>query len=1423
MKGWLAFPFESRPFILSILTLLVLNTSCAKPPTASSSGDPSKETGGIPPQDPILRLETGMHTASISRIGVDQDNHYVVTASDDKTVRVWDFGTGKLLNTLRPPIGDGHEGKIFALAMSPDGQTVACAGWTGLTWNGSFSVYLFNRINGQLTNQLTGLPASVSNLVYSLDGRLLLVGLHSRGIRIYRTSDLSLVVEDRGYAGGIGAGSYGGTFDQAGRLVTSSFDGFLRLYDSDFQLLARKDAPGGKKPFKVSFSPNGEKVAVGFADSPEVNVLSGLDLSYLYSPEVSNVKEGELNSVVWSADGEFLYAGGTYRVKGGLHPIRQWAQQGRGKAVDYFAANNTILDLAPLRTGGLVFSSADAVFGAFDNQGHRFLYHDGDLPDYRDNRRGFRVSQDGTIIQFGYRQWGKETARFSIAARALEPDPRADHAIFLSPPPLTAKDLIVEGWKNEAVSTASSPPTLNGRPLALDSQEVARSFAISPDHQSVLFGTSWNLRLVDRRAREIWRTEVPADAWAVNIAGDGKIAVVALGDGTIRWYRLRDGQETLAFFPHADQRRWILWTPSGYYDSAPGSDTLIGWHKNYTANRAADFFPLARFRSMSYRPNIVAKMVELWDEKEAVRLAKEVEVVLQVDQDDKSEQKLDLAGLADAQFQMDKNIQQKWKEIGYPAAGEELHLQENNFPTIYGQIPPVVIIHSPRDGDPVSTRILTVHYSVVTPPQAPVTKVTALVDGQPAPKARGIRVQGTTPSSQPIYQLKVPIPNRDCEISLLASHQWSTSQPMTVRVRWMKPIQEELYQPKLYVLAVGVSQYKDPSSNLPYAAQDAQAFAETLKKEAGGLYRDTAVKVLTNTQATRSDILDGLDWLNQETTSRDVAVLFLSGQAAPGRGGASYFMPANADLDRLRRTALGFSDIKNTVVSMAGKTLLFIDTCHSNAPLGPGGCSAGINAMVKGLSNAQNDAVIFAASIEPRQPSEETSLAHSPFTLALLEGFRGEADYQSTGTITVSMLDLYVSGRVKELTKGKQRSTTLKPATIQDFPVTTISGATTPDLPTSTQDPIPPKEEIVHRLPPVITILSPLDSTGVSSTEVTIRYAVKTPSGDPVTEVTARIDGRPVPTPRGIRVVERDPSGQEFRNLQLRIPMRDCSITLLAKNRWGISEASTIRLVWQGPVSDSPSVSKPNLYVLAIGVGQYENPNLIKLKFATKDVRDFVSTIKRQKGRLYQDVIVKTLTDADVTRDSILDALDWIDHKTTPKDVAMIFLAGHGVNDKGGIYYFLPVDAQTDRLRRTALPFSDIKHTVASLAGKTLLFVDTCHAGNIMGMRRGVADINAVVNELTSAENGAVVFASSTGRQSALEDAAWGNGAFTKALVEGLTGKADFSGEGYITVNMLDLYLSERVKELTDRHQTPTTTKPQTIRDFPIAMTTNPA
>src|SRR5262249_45368883 len=162
---------------------------------------------------PFLRIETGMHTATIRRIAVDAAERYLVTASEDKTARVWDLQSGQLLQILRPSLGTGSEGKLYAVALSPDDATVAMAGWTGYAWDGQHSIYLFDRASGRLTRRIDGLPNVINHLVYSSDGRSLAAALWGEnGLRVYRTSDLSEVARDTEYK----SDSYWADFDRRG-------------------------------------------------------------------------------------------------------------------------------------------------------------------------------------------------------------------------------------------------------------------------------------------------------------------------------------------------------------------------------------------------------------------------------------------------------------------------------------------------------------------------------------------------------------------------------------------------------------------------------------------------------------------------------------------------------------------------------------------------------------------------------------------------------------------------------------------------------------------------------------------------------------------------------------------------------------------------------------------------------------------------------------------------------------------------------------------------------------------------------------------------------------------------------------------------------------------------------------------------------
>jgi uncharacterized caspase-like protein len=361
-------------------------------------------------------------------------------------------------------------------------------------------------------------------------------------------------------------------------------------------------------------------------------------------------------------------------------------------------------------------------------------------------------------------------------------------------------------------------------------------------------------------------------------------------------------------------------------------------------------------------------------------------------------------------------------------------------------------------------------------------------------------------------------------------------------------------------------------------------------------------------------------------------------------------------------------------------------------------------------------------------------------------------------------------------------------------------------------------------VPPVIRILSPGEGEAVSGSPVEVRYSVRSPSGQKVTAIQVLVDGRPLEGESSLKQIDERlgaPVGEQEGSVSVPIA-KDATITLVARAGGLASVPAIVRVLWKGR-AESNEVLKPRLYVLAIGVSRYRDPKLA-LRFAAKDATDVAAALAEQAGGLYREVVVKVLRDEEATFDSINDELDRIGRETTVRDVALVFMSGHGATDAEGRYYFLPSDVDLDRLRRTAVSATDIEESMRRIGGKALMFIDTAHSGSAMGGKRGSAtpDINRFINDLASAENGVVVFSASAGRETAFEREEWGHGAFSMALIEALAGKADVFPEGVITVAGLEYWLAKRVETLTDNKQHPTSVKPATIRDFPIALTKFP-
>lgn len=353
-------------------------------------------------------------------------------------------------------------------------------------------------------------------------------------------------------------------------------------------------------------------------------------------------------------------------------------------------------------------------------------------------------------------------------------------------------------------------------------------------------------------------------------------------------------------------------------------------------------------------------------------------------------------------------------------------------------------------------------------------------------------------------------------------------------------------------------------------------------------------------------------------------------------------------------------------------------------------------------------------------------------------------------------------------------------------------------------------------LTPKVEINDPKDPAAVDRTDFQLGYSVRLPSPDDSLRVEVRVDSAKV-TADDRRLV--DTGGTRAGILHLKIPRRDSKVSVIAYNGNGASEPASVHVQWRGPGTDP----KLTLYVLAIGISNYKDKK-VQLHFAAKDADDFVALAKAQEGGHYEKVITHlphgSLRDNEATKDAILDELDWIMKAVTnTNDVAMVFLSGHGIPTPDQHYRFLPYDYDSGHVERTTISDSELKDYLTKIGGKKIFFFDTCYSGAVLTGKTPSTqpDVDKFANDLKAAENGIVVFTSSTGNELSLERDEWNNGAFAKAVVEGLHGAAGRPEVAVIMISDLQGYVSKRVKELTGGNQRPMMAMPKTVEDFPIA------
>jgi WD40 repeat protein len=211
------------------------------------------------------------------------------------------------------------------------------------------------------------------------------------------------------------------------------------------------------------------------------------------------------------------------------------------------------------------------------------------------------------------------------------------------------------------------------------------------------------------------------------------------------------------------------------------------------------------------------------------------------------------------------------------------------------------------------------------------------------------------------------------------------------------------------------------------------------------------------------------------------------------------------------------------------------------------------------------------------------------------------------------------------------------------------------------------------------------------------------------------------------------------------------------------SEPASQRLLFESPIA------KPAIHVVAVGINRYAGG--LKLNFAVKDAKALADLFRVRGPQLFSDVHVRVLSDAEATRESILEALAGV--KAAPQDVFVLFLAGHGVTI-GQRYYFLPSDFRDepgtevdDDVRKSGLPNDELIGRVNKVAAlKRLVIYDTCQSGAALGIPEGRGIGTAKAMEAFSRSGSWLIAAAASG-EDAYEPRDLQHGLLTYALLAG--------------------------------------------------------
>lgn len=579
-------------------------------------------------------------------------------------------------------------------------------------------------------------------------------------------------------------------------------------------------------------------------------------------------------------------------------------------------------------------------------------------------------STDGTRLLANTSSWPANL--IDVRSGQLRQVPNTLHSIAMSPDGSRLAGTDKEG--NIVILDSRSMTEVRRLLVPRDDEKLGRFFRTSdlgkaffhPQDESVFtFGSSfWSLWKLDTGRLLQWQSGFGGNDSFVAVSPDGRLMLQ--GDGTTKVFLRRLSDLRILARLHLFDRDgdWAIDTPEGYFHHGESVQPQL----TYEARRefGADFLETHR------RPVMVARL-------------------------------LDGMSVADAE---------KLPEDGQPPV-IELQLVETQQETARVEI----IARCTTAGGGIRAISVRVDGREIRSPEAkgltvePIRPEDSAGVASSAPAASGLAVERTTTVTVPF-----PPGRNTARIQAIAVDSYvQRSAVATISATRPRPVSP--IEGRLFVLAVGVSEYDNSRLNLRFCDDDASELSAQLMEQKGRAFGDVQVQVYTNRQATVTNVKEGLAWLQRSCTENDVAVVLFSGHGVQKERGL-YYCTYETNEEGLQYTALNWETVGESLRETKARQILFLsDACHAGAF---GNTKL---ASQQALANSLRDSagvMYFASSTADEVSIEDPAWGHGAFCKAVLDGLAGTSDIDKNGKITIQELRDFVCREVPAMTGNKQ-------------------------------------------------------------------------------------------------------------------------------------------------------------------------------------------------------------------------------------------------------------------------------------------------------------------------------------------------------------------------------------------------------------------